>query len=192
MSVFDAMSMVGVVSVLCGEGVSKMRVFTFESYTFVPVLFPFIAYQITQGKVGVTYSSTLGTKAIYNSTENKFYLGFLSADSESRRALVIHEATHAVCDFQAAKMDVAASESIAYIAQCLYARANTTSTDPDARLFSDDAAKDKVFEVAWRIAGKIIGGGTVDGTDQSDMRAAVSGHPYYATEASDSAGFNGL
>lgn len=192
MGILDLMSEVAVIGVLVGHGVSNMKGFTFESHNFAPSLLPRVAYEIQEGKIGVKYSSTIGSIAIYNSTENNFYLGFLSADSESRKALVVHEATHALYDYQSATMDVATSESIAYIAQCIYARANTTSTDPNARLFSDDPAKDKVFEVGWKIAGKIIGGGAIDSTDCTDMRNAVKGHPYYASEASDSAGFNGI
>ncbi|MBX7172652.1 MAG: hypothetical protein K1X72_16910 [Pyrinomonadaceae bacterium] len=187
----NAIAATSVVGVLLGHGVSNMSGFTFEGYSFSPSVLSLMAYEIRDGRMGVTYSSKIGTKAIYNSTENNLYLGFLNASSESRRALVVHEVTHAVCDFQAKKMDVAQSESIAYIAQCLYARANSTSNDPDARLYSDDEAKDKVFEIGWRIAGKIIDGGAVDSGDCVDMRAAVKGHPYYASNASSSAGYDG-
>lgn len=190
-NVLDGVAAVSVIGVLLGHGVSNMSSFSFEGYNFTPSALSLMAYEIKDGRMGVTYSSNIGTKAIYNSTENKLYLGFVNAGSESRKALIVHEVTHAVCDFQAKKMDVAQSESIAYIAQCLYARANSTSNDPDARLYSDDEAKDKVFEIGWRIAGKIIGGGSIDSGDCVDMRAAVKGHPYYASNASSSAGYDG-
>jgi hypothetical protein len=183
--VFDGIAANSVITVLLGHGVSNMKKFTFEGYNFDASALSVMAYEIRDGRMGVAYSDKMGTKAIYNSTENKLYVGFFSAESDSRKALIVHETTHALCDFQAKKMDVAKSESIAYIAQCLYARANSNSNDPDARLYSEDEAKDKVFEIGWRIAGKIIDGGTID------MRSAVSGHPYYATNASSSAGYDG-
>lgn len=189
--VYDGIAASSVITVLLGHGVSKMKNFTFESYNFDTNALSLMAYEIRDGRMGVTYSPKMGTKAIYNSTENNLYVGFFSAESDSRKALIVHETTHAVCDFQAKKMDVAQSESIAYIAQCLYARANSNNTDPDARLYSEDEAKDKVFEIGWRIAGKIISGGKVDSTDVADMRGAVSGHPYYASNASSAAGYDG-
>jgi hypothetical protein len=191
MGVHDAMAMVAVVTVLVGEGVGKMKAFTFDSFTFVPIHFYVIALKFTDGKITAIYDSKAGSTATYDTSQNRFEIGFLSASNESRRALIIHEATHAVCDFFSARMDIATSESIAYIAQCVYARANSTSTDPDARLYSSDAAKDKVFEIGWRIAGKILGGGSVDSTDCNDMRAAVKGHPLYAKNATDLAVYDG-
>jgi len=178
-------------AVLKGAGVSKLKSFTFDGYTFSPGILTWMATEIQLGTLDVMYEPKLNGKAIYNSTENRLYVGFWSAGSISRQALIVHEVTHAVMDFQAKKVDVATSESIAYIAQCLYARANSTSTDPEDRLYSENDAKDKVFDVGWKIAGKILDGGTVEQADVRDMRQAVSGHPEYAADATASAGYDG-
>lgn len=188
----SSISKISVLGVLNGSGVSKLKEFTFDGHTFSPFILTQLALEIQHGTLDVMYETKkMGGKAIYNSSENRLYVGFWAAGSISRQALIVHELTHAMFDFQARKMDVAASESIAYIAQCQYARANSDSTDPDDRLYSENEAKDKVFDVGWRIAGKILNGGSVDQTDVTDMRAAVSGHPEYATDAAASAGYDG-
>jgi len=191
MSYANSMSKISTQSVLKGAGVSKLKSFTFDGYTFSPWILTHMAKEIDAGTLDVVYESKLNGKAIYNSTENRLYVGFWSAGSISRQALIVHEVTHAVMDFQAQKIDIAGSESIAYITQCMYARANSGSSDPDERLYSSNDAKDKVFEIGWRIAGKLIDGGSVDQTDVRDMRQAVSGHPEYASDATASAGYDG-
>jgi hypothetical protein len=174
---------------LNGPGVSKLKSFTFDGYNFNPGNLSLMAYEIRDDRMHVAYDSRLVGKAIYNSTENTLYVGFIAPSSLSRQALVIHEVTHAVCDFQAKKMDVATSESIAYIAQCQYARA--LSEDPDERLYSNNAAKDSVFSIAWNIAGNLLDGGTISQEDINEMRYAVRQHPEYATDATSSAGYDG-
>jgi len=179
------------VAVLNSVGISKIKKFTFQGHTFSPDVLAMMAWEIENGYMDVVYEPKLSDKAIYNSSENKLYVGFWVAGSISRQALIVHEVTHAMFDFKAAKMDVATSESISYIAQCQYARAVSTSSDPEERLYSEIEAKDKVFQVAWGIAGKLLSGGTVNETDVSQMRQAISGHPEYATDATASAGYNG-
>lgn len=183
------------VAVLNSAAISKLKPFDFQGHTFSPNFLATMAWEIQNGYMSVVYEPKLSGKAIYNSTENRLYVGFHIADSISRQALIVHEVTHAMFDFQGRDMDVATSESISYIAQCQYARANSSSSDPDARLYSEIEAKDKVFDVAWNIAGKILGSNakvtTVNEADVSEIRQAVSGHPEYAKDAAASAGYNG-
>ncbi len=192
MSIESSISKIAVLEVINGTGVSKLKEFTFDGHTFSPDILRYLAMEIQVGTLDVMYETKkMGGKAIYNSTENRLYVGFWTAGSLTRQAVIVHELTHAMFDFQARKMDVATSEAIAYIAQCQYALANSESSDPDDRLYSENEAKDKVFEVGWRIAGKILNGGSVDQTDITDMRGAVSGHPEYAKDATASAGYDG-
>jgi hypothetical protein len=176
-------------ALLNGSGVSKLKSFTFDGYNFNPSNLSLMAYEIRDDRMHVAFDSRLVGKAIYNSTENTLYLGFVSPSSISRQALIVHEVTHAVCDFQAKNMDVATSESIAYIAQCQYARAH--SDNPEERLYSEDAAKDAVFSVGWSIAGNLLGGGSISQEDINEMRYAVRHHPKYAADATSSAGYDG-
>src|SRR5215204_4776853 len=85
-------------ALLNGPGVSKLKAFTFDGYNFVPGTLALMAYEIRDGNMDVKYTSKLVNTAIYNSTENTLYIGFLAASSVSKAALIIHEVTHAVCD----------------------------------------------------------------------------------------------
>ena len=190
MSYEDVVATMSTINALKSYGVSKLRQFTFHGHLFSPGDLIGMAAEIENGNISVKYNSKLKGSAEYDSGTNTLYLGFLSINGFiTRKALVVHETTHAMYDRQSKSMDIATSESIAYIAQCQYARAN--STDPDSRLNSSDSNKDRVFEVGWDIAGKILNGGSVDSTDVSNMRQAISNHPYYVKNASSNAGFDG-
>lgn len=181
-----------VANVLGSSRIGKMKKFTFEGHTFDPSHLAHMYYEVTQGALNVKLDMSQSSSAYYKAGSNTLYIKFVGADSITRQALIVHETTHALFDFKAAKMDIAASESIAYIAQCLYARANSGNSDPDARLYDEKSSKDKVFEIGWEIAGKILNGGSVSSDDVSNMRSAVSHHPYYASNHGSTADFDGI
>ena len=63
--------------------------------------------------------------------------------------------------------------------------------DQDDRLKAKTPEIDKVFEVAWGIAAKIQNESNPDFKDCSNMRDAISEHPFYSAKYANSAGFNG-
>jgi hypothetical protein len=187
---FSTISKFSAINVLSGSGVGRMKKFTFEGNTFVPETLAFLAWEIKNGTLLVEYEPGKNYSS-YGYGLDTIYLHFGVADSISREAMIVHEATHAMFDFQGKKMDIATSESLAYIAQCLYARANDPgSSDPDYRIYSE-GDKDKVFEVGWQIAGKLLGNGNIEPDDVTRMRDAVSIHPFYASTATASANYDG-
>src|SRR5262249_23719195 len=143
------------------------------------------------GAIKAVYDDKKKGMAEYDYSSNTLYLGFTSTSELTKKALVVHEAVHAVYDLVKMKMSVADSESIAYIVQCQYARANNPNSQD--RLMSQDKKKDKVFEIGWMIAGKLLGQdkSALTDDDYKSMRDAVSQHPYYAAKAAGDAGFNG-
>ncbi len=192
MSILDSGLGAITAAVLRGAKAAKIKQFTFEGHTFVQGHLAHMATEIThpQGALSVEYDSSLNGLAEYDSSDNTLFLGFLFPDSISKGALIVHEATHALFDFKASNMDIATSESIAYIAQCQFARAN--SSNPNIRLFSDNASKDKVFEIGWRLAGKVLNGNSFTAADITDMRNAISQHPFYSGKHSNGANFDGM
>jgi len=180
-----------VANILGGSEIQKINSFTFYGKYFTATTFANIKSMIEGGFIKVTYDEKKSGMAEYDYTTNTIFLGFTSTTELSKKALIVHEAVHAVYDQVKMKMSVADSESIAYIVQCQYARAN--SPNPDERLMSPNKAKDKVFEIGWRIAGKLLGKDSSPLTDDDyrSMREAVSQHPFYAAKAAGDAGFNG-
>lgn len=182
-----------VANILTGPEIQKINSFTFYGKHFTPISFGNIKNMIEAGFIKVEHDEKKVGMAEYDYGTNTMYLGFKATTELTKKALVVHEAVHAIYDLVKMKMSVADSEAIAYIVQCQYARANSASSDPGDRLFSADKKKDKVFEVGWRIAGKLLGKDSSPLTDDDyrEMREAVSQHPFYAAKAAGSAGFNG-
>ena len=178
-----------VMDVLTASDTQKIKSFSFGGKGFSPSVFPILKELVQSGAIKVEYDSSKSGMAEYDYGTNTFYLGFTEASSLTRKALVLHEATHAVYDMVKTKMSVADSESIAYIVQCQYAQAN--NSDPTQRLTGNTDAKDKVFELAWAIAGKLLAGQKPTLSEYNALREAVSRHPYYMGKAAADAGFNG-
>jgi hypothetical protein len=177
--------------VLGSPKIAKMNRFSFAGHTFEPSQLAHMSYEAKQGALNVAVDHSLYGSAYYKSGNNTLYLGFYVADSITREALIVHETTYALLDFKGAKMDIATSESISYIAQCQYARANNDDSDPDSRLW-DEGVKDNVFEVGWAIAGKLLGRAVLSSTDVAIMIEAVSKHPNYSANGSVIADFDGI
>jgi hypothetical protein len=146
---------------------------------------------VTAGQISVRHVPGLVSSGIYNSTENRFYFRRDTFSTIPAQALAVHEACHAGCDIARASMRTVGSEVAAYIAQCVYARSK--SSDPaNERLYDDNPRKDRVFEVDWEIAGRILSRNPPTDSQLQQMRTAVANHPEYASTAQNSAGFNGV
>lgn len=180
-----------VASILGSDSLQKIADFAFSGHAFKKADLGLLYYEITQGALKVAVNTSLRAGAEYSAKKNTLTLGFYSADTLTRRALVVHESTHALFDFKAAKMDRGTSESIAYIVQCMYAKANSTSSDPDDRLW-DEGDNDWVFDIGWRIAGKLLSGGSIDSSDEADMKQAVTKHSNYCKVYTEMADYDGI
>lgn len=188
----DIAAKTSVASVLGSTALKKIKDFTFNGHRFKVSDLAHMYHELTNplGKLNVKVKPNSKYDAYYQSKDNTLYISFYVAGDLTKQALVVHEVTHAVFDFKAAKMDIGTSEAIAYIVQCQYARANSTSDDPDVRLW-DSGDDDWVFDIGWRIAGKLLSGGSIDSTDEADMRQAVRKNSKYHKEYTDMADFDG-
>ena len=194
----DGITKIVTLGVLTGTGISKLKPFTFNGQVFSPDTLKALAFEIDNGTLDILYETKKMKGAIYNSSENRLYIKYFHAGTVTRQALIVHELTHAMYDFQGRKMDVATSEAISYIVQCMYIRGNNVSTGPEDRIYADwdvdhedFEAYDRVFKEGWRIAGKLLNGQPLDSEDERLMRYAVSDHPEYWMDASRNAGFDG-
>ena len=202
MSIFDCVPAIATINVLTDSTVSKMKYFTFEGHTFSPLYLAGLAEDIKYNYLKVSTSS----EPYYSAVKNTIYLNFPTPKNAGQRAMIVHEATHAMFDFQGRKMDVATSESLSFIAQCMYARLSGAFNlnDPEDRLSSWDwdangdayyLPNDAVFKKGWEIAASILAGGVnifaVSGRDVTEMRSAVAAHPNYKSNHLDKTDFNG-
>ena len=178
-----------VADILTGAEAQKIKSFTFAGKHFGAGTFYNIRNLIECGFIKVVYEAQRNSMCEYEWATNTLFVGFQKAYDLGQKAIVIHESVHAVYDMVKMKMTVADSESIAYIVQCQYARAN--NSNPDDRLYSSDKKKDKVFEIDWNIAGKVLQGYSPTYDECEQMRAAVTRHPYYAADATHTIRANG-
>jgi hypothetical protein len=178
-----------VANVITGSEAQKIKSFAFAGKGFSPGVFGPLKALMESGAIKAVLDTSKTGMAEYDYGNNTLYMGFTEASSLTRKALIIHEMVHACYDMVKTKMSVADSESIAYIVQCQYARAN--NPDPNVRLTGNTTAKDKVFEIGWNIAGKLLAGEKPSLDEYNSMRDAVSQHPYYMGKSAADAGFNG-
>lgn len=152
-----------------------------------------VANRVIDREIGVVVDAKLGAgSAEYNSGTDTFHLGFSSAASVTRKGLIVHEAVHAALDLHAASgMTIAQSESLAYVVQSFYVREHTA--DPDAeRLTDPHPLKDKVYEIAWDMAGMLARGSQPATLHWNALDSAVRRDPRYKKNAANTANFDGI
>lgn len=149
-----------------------------------------VANRVIDREIGVVVDSKVGG-AEYDHGTDTFHLGFSSAATRTRKALIVHEAVHAALDMHtASSVTIAQSESLAYVVQCFYVREYTA--DPEMRLTDSNPLKDKVFELAWDMAATLGKGKQPDPLHWSALDSAVRRHPTYKKSAAKKAGFDGI
>ena len=190
----DELALLMVMKILHVETTAMMKPFTLK-HKFDPV-----EVRGLIGNFGVTipvrFDTSIEPKAQYQSHPTSMLrVRFTDAFSLALQSLIIHEATHAFCDKMKFNMDVGQSESMAYIAQCQFAQLRTIVggnrlTEGDGDGTGDDA----VFDVGWRLSGKLLAGTLRDLSprDISDMRTAVNQHRYYKDKVDLPAVFDGV
>jgi hypothetical protein len=135
--------------------------------------------------------------AWYDSDANRLSLRSVLAETDTRKALIVHEATHAGCDLlNYHQMRTDTSEAAAYIAQCIFLRQKTSAADLAAgnRLTSSNRGTDRILEQAWAVAGQILAHGFSHRRDteelQDRIRHSTRYNPDHLQEM-PAAGFNG-
>lgn len=208
MPINSILPVISTVKVLAGAGVRKMKYFSFDGFMFSPIYLGGLAHDISDGYLFIEKSDD--NYSYYDAIKNTIYLKFTSANTIEEEGMIVHEATHTMFDFQGKTMTIAASEALAYIAQCMYVQLNGSfdPNNPDDRLGSweqdkltgewKETKRDGVFKTGWDIAKKIIAGSSTGGVfevrreDVDSMKAAVKSHPWYASKASNYTDYNGF
>lgn len=178
-----------VVNVLRSSDIFVIKPFIIGAHYFHPLMLNLMSINVAIGIVQVRFDPTLNEGAKYN-TNNKLSVGFTSAHGVARKALIVHEATHAVFDMLEATMIIAEIESIAHLVQFQYLRARSLKHRTRPKDTND--AKDKLYKVAWDLAGTLLSGKTPTQKEYLDLQDAVSKHPDYASIATIKVNFDGI
>lgn len=190
--IFNTAAKYTVLGTLQDPVIAKIR-FTLGPWTVTPALFADVAAAVAAGNIQVICNSALDKSAYYSSDTDQIELAFMATNEVTKRALIVHECVHAGFDLNWLQgMEIAASEAAGYLAQCVFARAHLEDPkDPDFRLSGDDAEHDGVFEVGWRLAGKVLASQKLTNADYQDHLKAVLKHPKYP-DGRSIAGWNGV
>lgn len=181
-----------VVNVLSSADVYKVKHFKMGSIYLHPVLFTQLLTLIQFGKVKFKFVAA-ASGGVYESGTNTFEFGYTTASTLSQKALILHEATHALLDMMIAPgMKVEDSEAMAYIVQCQYARANNTVAGTRLEGTNKQDPLDKIFSRAWKIAKKISTNRNPKEADYKKLKEAISKHPKYQSKYTDPVTWDGI
>jgi hypothetical protein len=175
-----------VINVLNG-GVDKIKPFTVGGQTIFPIYYKALAARMAlSGSIEVKESS----KVKYDPKEDVMSLNFnrVGVGDYREKALIVHEATHAVCDMIRMPINNDLGEVMAYVAQCQYFIGNFGNpnyTDPDSNM-------EAILTEATTIAQNIQSGGTPTAADYESLRAKIAVHKEYKKSAGFRAAFDGI
>lgn len=151
---------------------------------------------VQEGKITVKYDPSIGQIASYNHVRNEIELGFKTASLMSLKATIVHECVHAAIDAQPQyfqHITKLASEAAGYIGQCMFVIGNLSpAARLNCQLIGPDAATDKIFRAAWKIALAYYTKGDVSGDDELDLENALRDHPYYGKNLDALNGYDGI
>lgn len=105
--------------------------FTLGDDSFTPQDFHAVASRFETRFLRAFHDPSQGDNAQYfhandgDRSRGTMLVGFLEASGSFQKSVVIHEATHAVCDARATLMITDRAEAIAHLAQALYYRSST-------------------------------------------------------------------
>jgi hypothetical protein len=129
-----------------------MKAFNIDSHKFDPAELFALTSDIPD-KLRIRFNDTIRPqKAAYDSPKNTLLVRFSVAFTMELQSLIIHELTHALCDKNKYDMDIGQSESMAYIAQCQFAKLRATTGET----LGAEGDNGQVFDVGWRLADKVL------------------------------------
>ncbi|MEP7366675.1 MAG: hypothetical protein ABI972_25745 [Acidobacteriota bacterium] len=99
--------------------------FTLEGRRYQPGDYKPISDFVRDRKIHMDWVMGMDNSAAYFHIPNRFELGFTEASTTLQKSVIVHEATHAICDKRARAMPVEEGEAAGHIAQCLFYRKAT-------------------------------------------------------------------
>jgi hypothetical protein len=176
-----------VTNVLTNGETAKMKPFSVGGNTIYPIYYQVLATRMSSfDSVTVHYHSKYHDRAKYFPGSNKMFIGFQSTVPPEGRSLIIHEATHAICDMLRLSMTRADSESLGYIAQCLHYKTNFGNNPLSIEGMED------VFAAASKIACAVHDGQTIPSADYDDLRNKLNENNTYKNCMNEISAYDGI
>lgn len=149
-----------------------------------------VAKEIGDGGIAVCANEGLKTAGRYRATRDELQVkSDLGVDDMANRALIVHEAVHALSDMRSAKMTDMQAEAAAFIAQALYQLKYRKGKKWKSTVAIFAAALDVV--IAKKLNEQT--GVTVAWDDYTELRKAIQEDPNYKSkDLGASAGYDGI
>ena len=145
----DENARIAVLNTLRGSRPQSIN-FVFKGVVIRGVDYLRIGEAVYDDVIAVEVGHVPGGMGVYFSKQNVLRLAFFMANSFKRKSTIVHELTHAIIDQRSLRMSTIKSESIAWIAQCLYLRlCGIEQLNPGY-----GGKAQKVYESANRLAGE--------------------------------------
>ncbi len=169
--------------------------FTLGPIQVTAALLADVGKAVAAGKIKVVIDPTISHDAIYNAKSNQLQLKRnVSAPGLLERALIVHEATHAINDMRKlGRTPNIDDEAAAYIAQALYLYRNHP-VKTDRLKDKGNPAADRLYAAAYAAAVAIIGkkNAAAVAVEVSKVRAALKLVPQYKKTIGMSAIYSGV
>ncbi len=169
--------------------------FTLGTIQVTPALIADVGKAVSAGKITVVVDPTISHDALYNVKLNQLQLKKNSSSFNLLdRALIVHEATHAVSDMRKlGKTPNIDDEAAGYIAQALYLYGNHP-VKTDRLKDVTNAAADKLYAAAYNAAVAIVGkkNAAAIATEVTKVKAALKLVPQYKKTIGMSAIHDGI
>ncbi len=161
--------------------------FVIGGFPIRPALYTAVRREVAADRIDVNADPRRTSTALYDSGADAFLFGWSAVNTDTRRAHIIHEATHAGSDVAGYNgMGIDVSEAAAYIAQCWYMRLKVGAARAGRdRLRGNYPGTDKIFEKAWDIAGQLITNRFFHRTDGEELRRRIMSFGGYNPTGSD-------
>ncbi|TQV72484.1 hypothetical protein [Denitrobaculum tricleocarpae] len=169
--------------------------FTLGPLQVTTALLADVGKAVAAGKIKVVIDPTISHDAIYNAKSNQLQLKRnVAAPGLLERALIVHEATHAINDMRKlGRTPNIDDEAAAYIAQALYLYRNHPVKTERMKDRGNPAA-DRLYAAAYAAAVAIIGkkNAAAIAVEVSKVRAALKLVPQYKKTIGMSAIYSGI
>jgi|GEM_PF-2407193 len=177
-----------IINILSGPEVMKIVPFFIKSQLIASNHFAAVCRHLKEGNLKVKHYSAKPGMAYYEAETDTFYVDGNGIDAW-RKALIVHEAIHAINDIARINMDIATSEALSYVAQAQYLRGCLGSV---RQLVSSNAKMDKLFELAWSLATTLQIGKTPTEAEYDALRVAINESPEYLGTGASMTNFDGV
>lgn len=138
-----------------------------------PLLLAEVGKLLREGKIKVAIDRSRSI-SVYNPDQDTLTFDSWDLSSPRSKAVVIHEATHAIYDLSPAKVRTIDAESAGYIAQVIYLRKNDPRFASAAKVSSDGTAEGNLKARAFAVGDSIIAGKGIRETDLKKLHQAIA------------------